>query len=147
MRPLLPVALAVALLAGACNNTSVEETVTTASTETATSAYCESLQALNNMANGDARTLKPSSTIEEAQAVADAVRSAYDNVLAVVENYSYPAVPKLNPRTRKTFNDAVAEFPDSGEMDFAFIALHSAMSTFADGAFLAHREHKCAGAT
>jgi hypothetical protein len=119
-------------LAAACSSTSAED---------ASAAYCASLQTLYDAAHP--RTLTSSSTVEEAHAVTDAVRSAYDGVIATVDEYSHEHVPKLNESTRDRFDDAVSEIPDSGELGFSHLELQGAITTFTDGAVLALRTPEC----
>jgi hypothetical protein len=119
-------------ITAACSSTSAEA---------ASAAYCGSLQTLYDAAHP--RTLTSSSTVEEAHAVADAVRSAYDGVIATVDVCSHENVRKLNDSTRDRFDDAVSEIPDSGELGLIHLELQEAITTFTDGAVLAPRTREC----
>jgi hypothetical protein len=105
MRRLLSVALAVALLTAACSSTSVED---------AEGAYCDSLQALFDSVFA-AQELTSASTVEEAEEAADAVRSAYDDVVAAAGDYTDAQISEIES-AREGFDDAVSEIPDSATL-------------------------------
>ena len=119
MRRLLSIALAVALVTVACSSTSVED---------AEAAYCDSLRALFDSAFA-AQELTPASTVEEAQEAADAVRSAYDDVVAAAGDYTDAQISEIES-AREGFDDAVAEIPDSATLGDAQLALQNALEGY-----------------
>jgi hypothetical protein len=119
MRRLLSVALAVALLTAACSSTSVED---------AEGAYCDSLQALFDSVFA-AQELTSASTVEEAEEAADAVRSAYDDVVAAAGDYTDAQISEIES-AREGFDDAVSEIPDSATLGDAQLALQTALEGF-----------------
>jgi hypothetical protein len=119
MRRLLSVALAVALLTAAGSSTSVED---------AEGAYCDSLQALFDSVFA-AQELTSASTVEEAEETADAVRSAYDDVVAAAGDYTDAQISEIES-AREGFDDAVSEIPDSATLGDAQLALQTALEGF-----------------
>ena len=119
MRRLLPLGLAVVLLTVACSGTSVED---------AEAAYCDSLQVLFDSAFV-AQELTPASTVEEAQDAVDAVRSAYDDVVAAAGDYTDARISAIES-AREEFVDAVSEISGSATLGSAHLALQNALEGY-----------------
>ncbi len=118
MKRLFVAVIAVGLIATACG----------ASVEDAKAAYCEDLGGLFD-ALFAAQELTPNSSVDEAQEAANAVRSAYDDVVASAEEYTEAQISEIET-ARAGFEDAVGQIPDSATLGEVQAAIQSAIEVY-----------------